>query len=165
MSFKEELERRRVRTEKETGDQAAKSRAIFARIKSRAAEVAQHLRQRGHDIGQVVDLKEARVVLAHHKLRGENYNNRCRNGQIHRAPDWAAPSGTLQGIEGTKKNLKTLADIDKYVLDFLEKNWCWRVAGRSALPASPDELSRRNRCRRYFFLRIDPIKHAAQLMT
>jgi hypothetical protein len=70
MSFKEELERRRVRTEKETGDQAAKSRAIFARIKSRAAEVAQHLRQRGHDIGLVVDLKEARVVLAHHKLRG-----------------------------------------------------------------------------------------------
>jgi Cu/Zn superoxide dismutase len=68
MSFKQELERRKAQKEQAAQQQADQQQIAIAKIESRAAEVAQHLKRRAEGMdGLNIHQEGARVTIGHKK--------------------------------------------------------------------------------------------------
>jgi hypothetical protein len=122
MSFKEELERRKAQKVQAAQQQADQQQVAIAKIESRAAEVAQHLKRKAEGMdGLDIHHDGARVTISHKKSRERVFidANTARYDLFRDEPrrDGEPP----QTVRDSRRRVETLDDIDLYVLEFLER--------------------------------------------
>jgi hypothetical protein len=122
MSFKQELARRKAQKEQAAEQQANQQQIAIAKIESRAAEVAQHLKvgAEGMD-GLAIHLDGARVTFSHKKSQERIIinANTARYDLFSEQP--RRDGGPPQTVRDSPRRVETLDDIDLYVLEFLER--------------------------------------------
>jgi hypothetical protein len=122
MSFKEELERRKAQKVQAAQQQADQQQVAIAKIESRAAEVAQHLKRKAEGMdGLDIHHDGARVTISHKKSQERVFidANTARYDLFRDEPrrDGEPP----QTVRDSRRRVETLDDIDLYVLEFLER--------------------------------------------
>jgi hypothetical protein len=122
MSFKQELERRKAQKEQAVKQQADQQQMAIAKIESRAAEVAQHLKGRAEGMdGLDIHHEGARVTISHKKSPERIFIdvNTARYDLFREEP--RGDGGLLLTVRESRRRVEALDEIDLYVLDFLER--------------------------------------------
>jgi hypothetical protein len=122
MSFKQELGRRKAQREQGAQQQADQQQAAVAKIESRAAAVAQHLKRKAEGMdGLDIYQDGARVTISHKNSQERVFidADTARYDLLRVEP--RRDGGPPQTVRESPRRVETLDDIDLYVLEFLEK--------------------------------------------
>jgi hypothetical protein len=122
MSYKDELKRRELERQKSEAQASSELADRRRQLKDRIDELVGHLQDNGvHDVGVNIEVKDGAVTLDAGLPRFvkivvdlENYLVSTNAG----SPSSPVPQ-TLQ--QGTERRLRNLAEVDDYLLSFLEE--------------------------------------------